>query len=118
MPLAIDQAGASIEAGLCNIDNYLEHLCQHWKKLMNHPSFRGAPQYNHTVYETWDLSFNEIESRANNKSDGHGSIAAQAAILILETAAFLHHENIIKAAFRKAAIKFSQGHHNKLEQKS
>ena len=83
---------------------------------MNHPSFRGASQYNRTVYETWDLSFNEIESRANNESDGYGRAAAQAAILILETAAFLHHENIIEAAFRKAAIKFSKGHHSRLEQ--
>ena len=39
LPLAVDQAGASIEAGLCNIDDYLEHLSQHRKKLLNHPSF-------------------------------------------------------------------------------
>ena len=52
LPLAVDQAGASIEAGLCNIDDYLEHLSQHRKNLMNHPSFRGASQYNCTVYET------------------------------------------------------------------
>ena len=115
LPLAVDQAGASIEAGLCSIDNYLEHLSQHRKKLMNHPSFRGASQYNCTVYETWDLSFNEIKSRANNKSEAHGRAAAQAAILILETAAFLHHENIMEATFRKAAMKFFEGHHSKLE---
>jgi tetratricopeptide (TPR) repeat protein len=117
LPLAVDQAGASIEAGLCSIDNYLEHLSQHRNKLMNHPSFRGASQYNRTVYETWDLSFKEIESRANKRSDGHGRAAAQAAILILETAAFLHHENMIEAAFRKAALKFSEGHHSRLERK-
>ena len=116
LPLAVDQAGASIEAGLCSINNYLEHLSRHRKKLMNHPSFRGASQYNRTVYETWDLSFNEIESRANKKSDGHGRAAAQAAILILETAAFLHHENIIEDAFEKAAMEFSEGHDSKLEQ--
>ena len=117
LPLAIDQAGASIEAGLCSIDNYLEHLSQHRKQLMNHPSFRGASQYNRTVYETWDLSFNEIESRAKKESDGHGRAAAQAAILILETAAFLHHENIMEAAFRKAAMEFSKGQHSRMEQK-
>jgi tetratricopeptide (TPR) repeat protein len=117
LPLAIDQAGACIEAGLCRIDSYLEHLSQHRNKLMNHPSFRGASQYNRTVYETWDLSFNEIESRANRKSEGHGRAAAQAAILILETAAFLHYENIIEAAFRKAALKFSKGHYSRLERK-
>ena len=117
LPLAIDQAGACIEAGLCSIDNYLEHLSQYRNKLLNHPSFRGASQYNCTVYEMWDLSFNEIESRANDKSDGHGRAAAQAAILILETAAFLHYENIIEAAFKKAAMKFSKGHHSRLERK-
>ena len=117
LPLAVDQAGASIEAGLCSIDNYLEHLSQHRKKFMNHPSFRGASQYNRTVYETWDLSFTEIESRANKKSDVHGRAAAQAAILILETTAFLHHENIIEAAFSKAAMEFSKGHHSRLERK-
>jgi tetratricopeptide (TPR) repeat protein len=117
LPLAIDQAGACIEAGLCRIDSYLDHLSQHRNKLMNHPSFRGASQYNRTVYETWDLSFNEIESRANKKSEGHGRAAAQAAILILETAAFLHHENILEAAFRKAAMKFSKGHYSRLERK-
>ena len=78
---------------------------------MNHPSFRGASQYNRTVYERWDLSFNEIKSRAI--SNGHGRAAAQAVILILETAAFLHHENIIEAAFKKAAMEFSEEHHSK-----
>ena len=117
LPLAVDQAGASIEAGLCSLDNYLEHLSQHRSKLMNHPSFRGASQYNRTVYETWELSFTEIKSRANKKSDGHGRAAAQAAILILDTAAFLHHENIVEAAFSKAAMEFSKGQHSKLKKK-
>jgi len=84
---------------------------------MNHPSFRGASQYNHTVYETWELSFNEIELRANRISDQHGRAAAQAAILILETAAFLHHENIVEAAFRKAATEFSKRKQGRLEQR-
>ena len=84
---------------------------------MNHPSFRGASQYNRTVYETWDLSFSEIESRANKTSDEHGRAAAQAAILVLETVAFLHHDNIIEAAFSKAAMKFSKAQHGRLGKK-
>jgi len=115
LPLAVHQAGASIVAGLCSIDDYLEHFSQHRNELMNHPSFKGASQYNRTVYETWDLSFKEIESRANRKSDEHGRAAARTAILILGTAAFLHHENISEAAFRKAAMEFSKGQHGRLE---
>jgi len=83
---------------------------------MNHPSFSEASQYNHTVPETWDLSFNESESRANQRSDVHCRAASQAGIPILETAAFLH-ENIIEAAFRKAAMEFSKGQHGRLERK-
>ena len=41
---------------------------------MNHPSFRGASQYNRTIYETWDLSFTEIEVRANMKFDAHSRV--------------------------------------------
>ena len=54
---------------------------------------------------------------ANKKSDDQSRAAAQASILILETAAFLHHENFIKAAFRKAAVEFSKQHQRRMEQK-
>ena len=84
---------------------------------MDHPSFRGASHYNCTVHETWGLSFNEIESRANKRSDENGRAAAQAAILSLETVAFLHHENITEAALSKAAMKFSKGQHGRLGKK-
>ena len=116
LPLAVDQAGASIEAGLCSIDSYLKHLSQHRNKLMNHPSFKGASQYDRTAYETWELSFNRIKSMANKKFDENGTTAAQAAILILETAAFLHHENLLETAFRKAAKEFSKEPHKRMEQ--
>jgi tetratricopeptide (TPR) repeat protein len=112
LPMAVDQAGASIETGLCSIAQYLEHLSQYRNKLVNHPSFREISQYNRAIYETWDLSFSEIESRAKKKSDGHGRAAAQAAILILGTAAFLHHERI-----PEAAMGFSKGQHGRLERK-
>ena len=74
LPLAVDQAGAAIEAGLCSIDNYLENLSQHRARLMNHPMFKGASQYNRTVYETWDLSFCEIESRAKTRKIGRAHV--------------------------------------------
>ena len=51
--LAVDQAGAFIEAGLCSIDNYLEQLSQHRIKLMNHlgghPSMTVQPM-KHGIY--------------------------------------------------------------------
>jgi tetratricopeptide (TPR) repeat protein len=117
LPLAVDQAGAAIEAGLCNIDNYLENLSQHRVRLMNHSLFKGASQYNRTVYETWDLSFCEIESRARRRTGSQDGEAAQVAILILQTAAFFHHENILEAMFREASTSFCPKYHTKLDKK-
>ena len=117
LPLAVDHAGAAIEAGLCTIDNYLERLSQHRGRLMNHPMFKGASQYKHTVYETWDLSFCEIESRAKKRTSSPDGEAAHAAILILQTAAFFHHENILEGIFRKASTSFSSKYYEKLDKK-
>ncbi|TFK41490.1 P-loop containing nucleoside triphosphate hydrolase protein, partial [Crucibulum laeve] len=69
LPLAVDQAGAYITSGLCNIDDYLELYSENRKELMDHPSFKGASKYEQTVYGTWELSYKEIESRITNESD-------------------------------------------------
>jgi hypothetical protein len=61
------------------------------------------------------LSYDKIEFIANKKSDEHGRAAAQAAILILETTAFLHHENIIEADFREAAMECSKEYPDRME---
>ena len=117
LPLAVDQAGAAIEAGLCSIDSYLQNLSEHRMRLMNHSMFKGASQYNCTVYQTWDLSFYEIETRARRKTSSQDGEAAQAAILILQTVAFFHHENILEAIFKEASIHIRPGDYKDLEQK-
>ena len=45
MPLAVDHAGAYIEAGRCSIDKYLQHLSLHRQNLMSDATFRGASNY-------------------------------------------------------------------------
>ena len=117
LPLAVDQAGAAIEAGFCSIYNYLQNLSQHRMRLMNDSNFKGASQYNRTVYQTWDLSFCEIESRARRRTSSQDGEAAHAALLILQTAAFFHHENILEAIFRKASMSFSSEQYEKLDEK-
>ena len=103
IPLAIDQAGAYIEAGKCDIDQYLRQFSVHRQALMSDVTFTGASKYNKSVYGTWDLSFKEIEKRAGGHSTPEGAQAAQAAILILQICAFYHHTNIFKDIFRSAA---------------
>ena len=103
IPLAIDHAGAYIEAGKCDIDQYLRQFLVHRQDLMSDATFTGASKYNKTVYGTWDLSFKEIEKRAGGHSTPKDAQAAQAAILILQICAFYHHTNISKEIFQSAA---------------
>jgi hypothetical protein len=101
LPLAVDQAGASISAGLCSIHDYLRLYTQHRQELLAYPSFRGTSNYGRAVYGTWDLSFKAIEARANGQSDSVDE--AKSAILILQTFAFFHHENIMEDIFERVA---------------
>jgi tetratricopeptide (TPR) repeat protein len=103
IPLAIDHAGAYIQAGKCDIDEYLRQFSLHRQALMSDATFTGASKYNKTVYGTWDLSFKQIEKRASGHSTTEDAQAAQAAILILGIFAFYHHSNISKDIFRSAA---------------
>ena len=103
MPLAVNQAGAYIEAGRCSIDKYLQQFSLHRQTLMSDATFRGASNYDRTVYGTWDLSFKEIKKRAGGQSSAGDAQAAHAAILILQICAFYHHSNISKEIFQSAA---------------
>jgi tetratricopeptide (TPR) repeat protein len=108
MPLAVDQAGAYIEAGRCSIDKYLQQFSLHRQTLMSDATFRGASNYDRTVYGTWDLSFNEIKRRASGQSSAGDIQAAHAAILILQICAFYHHSGISKDIFRSAAEEYKE----------
>ena len=103
IPLAVDHAGAYIEAGRCDIHQYLRQFSAHRRALMSDAAFTGASKYNKTVFGTWDLSFKEIEKRVDSHSTPKDAQAAQAAILILQICAFYHHTSISKDIFRSAA---------------
>ena len=68
LPLAIDQAGAYIASGATTIGDYHTKYSEQQKILLSHADFTGASQYNRTVYETWELSYKEIQRRAKSDS--------------------------------------------------
>jgi uncharacterized protein (DUF2164 family) len=103
IPLAIDHAGAYIDAGKCDIDQYLRLFSMHRQALLSDATFTGASKYSKTVYGTWNLSFKEIEKRAGGHTTPEGAQAAQAAILIHQICAFYHHTSISKDIFQSAA---------------
>jgi hypothetical protein len=103
LPLAIDQAGAYIASGATSIGNYLAKYSDHRKTLLSHSEFTGASKYNRSVYGTWELSYNEIQKRAES-DDPHKANAAHSAMLLLELFPFFHHEGITEEIFSYAAL--------------
>ena len=103
MPLAVDQAGAYIASGGSNIRNYLSKYYQHRKTLLSHSEFKGASKYNRTVYGTWELSYQEIQRRAESDHLDKAK-AAQSAMHILALFVFFHYDGIMKDIFSYAAM--------------
>src|ERR1700721_380433 len=109
LPLAVDQAGAAIAGGLCDMDDYLEMYSKCRQTLLAHPSFEGASNYGRAVYTTWEMSFLALEAKvAKGKSDMDVR-AAESAIVILQTFAFFHFDGIAEDIFRRAAEKPEDG---------
>ena len=102
IPLAIDQAGAFIAYGDIDIRDYLDEYSQYREKLLSYPAFKGASRYNRTVYGTWELSFEEIEKRAQS-DDSQGAEVAKSAMFLLGIFAFFHFDGISDEIFSYAA---------------
>ena len=105
LPLAVDQAGAAIHSGLCTIDEYSSLYLSRRKDLMSHPSFKGASNHGRVAYTTWDLSYNTIHAAALEKghSSNMSSDAAESAMLIIDTFAFFHNDQISEEIIKRAA---------------
>src|SRR6202035_4806377 len=90
LPLAVDQAGAAIASGLCDMGNYLEMYSECRQTLLAHPSFEGASNYGRAVYTTWEMSFSALEAKVAKGKSEMDAQAAESAIVILQTFAFFH----------------------------
>ena len=103
LPLAIDQAGAYIASGATTIGDFLAKYSEHRKILLSHSEFNGASKYNRSVYGTWELSYKEIQKRAES-DDPYRANAANSAMLLLNLFPFFHHEGITEDIFSYAAL--------------
>jgi hypothetical protein len=103
LPLAVDQAGAYIASGATTIEDYLAKYSEHRKILLCHSEFTGASKYNRSVYGTWELSYKEIQKRAESDNP-YRADAANSAILLLNLFPFFHHGGITEEIFSYAAL--------------
>ena len=103
LPLAVDQAGATIASGLCSIYEYLEFYTKSREEFLKLSDFRGASNYGLEVNTTFEVSHKAIQDCASGGSDSMTRRAARMALFILGIFAFFHNENIPEDIIKRAA---------------
>ena len=84
LALAINQAGALVFTGVCDLDDFLGTFRNHRKDLMKNPSYRAASKSDQAVYTTWDISYVRIHEQAQiTEGDLDAARQAENAILTL-----------------------------------
>lgn len=92
LALAVDQARAFISE-CCFIEDYLTRIRDHRKTLLDYRSVQGSNIYKHSVYTTWEISFEAIHKR-NPLASG-----------ILQLFTFLHYNKIPDEILERASNK-------------
>ena len=94
LALALIQAGASIRHGICTLEDYLDVFASYRTQIMNEDFVQGSDSYKYTVYTTWEVSVQKIESMASE--------TAVDAIQVLQILAFIHFEQVPASMFERA----------------
>ncbi|KAF5862715.1 hypothetical protein ETB97_011257 [Aspergillus alliaceus] len=94
LPLALIQAGASIRQNICSLEDYLDVFKSYKKRIFSNKLHQGRGPYEHTVFTTFEVSFNKIKGLETAESID--------AIEILHVMAFLHFDHVPESIFEKA----------------
>ena len=94
LALAIVQAGAYVQQGLCSISEYCAIYSHRREQLLNSLSMQAGSGYGFSVYTTWEVSLDAIEGRSDRTS--------KHAIELIRIFGFFHHDNIPEEIFERA----------------
>ena len=94
LALAIVQAGAYIRQGRCRIDEYCELYTRCRQRLLEFVPIQQTFEYKYSVYTTWEISIQAIESMCTDTSRN--------AIDLLRTFCFFHYDGISEEIFERA----------------
>jgi tetratricopeptide (TPR) repeat protein len=86
LALAIVQAGAYIRETSCSLNDYLKLYRRRQKEVFTYVPQHLRTDYRHSVYTTWQVSLDQIESMHND--------ASQHALKLLHLLCFYHHEHV------------------------
>lgn len=106
LALAIVQAGAYIREISCSFQDYLELYRRRRDEVLAYVPKHVGTDYRYTVYTTWQVSLDQLESSHDE--------ASQHALTILRLLCFYHHEQVPMQMFYQA-WQNSQGEINKLD---
>ncbi|PFH45077.1 hypothetical protein AMATHDRAFT_10063 [Amanita thiersii Skay4041] len=104
IPLAVDMAGAYMQATQCSPAQYLDLYSKECNRLLSDPIYTEMSDYGYSTYGTWEISMQKIQSKA---MDEHHT-GAQSAIKILNIIAFLHYLNLPLDMFKRAAVNYKE----------
>jgi hypothetical protein len=86
LALAIVQAGAYIRENSCSFHEYLEIYEKHRRHFLQYLPMHLGTGYQHSVYATWQVSVDMVESRHDT--------ASHHALRLLSLLGFFHHDQI------------------------
>lgn len=94
LALAVTQAGAYIRETMCTPNHYLELYRHRRQDLLGYDSRHSGTDYRYTVFTTWQVSLDRIESI----QDGTSAFALE----ILRLVCFYHHDRVPLALWERA----------------
>ncbi|KAK4217663.1 hypothetical protein QBC37DRAFT_479573 [Rhypophila decipiens] len=104
LPLAIEQAGASISMMRYSLNEYLPVLVKQKTQMLSSGSlYSDAPVQEKAVYATFDVSYEDLRSLSKLKKGAIRAEIAEMAIKILNSICFYHNEHIVEDIFSQAA---------------
>lgn len=94
LALAVVQAGAYMRELSCSYNDYLELYHLKRQEVLTYAPNHSGTDYRHTVYTTWQVSLNWIESM--------GDAVSQRAVAVLRLLCFYHYEQVPVEMFSRA----------------
>lgn len=103
LPLAVEQAAASIKHGEMSLHEYLDKVQTQKVRTLSDPRFQDQHVENPTVYTTLELSYEAIMSLKRRAGRSEVGRRAAVALKVLNLLAFYHHKEFPVSALGRAA---------------
>ncbi|KAI0008902.1 FabD/lysophospholipase-like protein [Xylariaceae sp. FL0662B] len=102
LPLALEQAGATLRMRDYGISQYAEILENHRNDLLKASGSENIPAALQAVYTSFDVTYKVLNTRAHDASNEEQAEAAKNALQLLSLFSFFHNEGLMGAILQRA----------------